>query len=116
MANPCRGEIWLADLGAGEGHEQSGTRPVLVLSVDAFNAGPAGLVTTVPITAKIAKSRNIPSHILIGPPEGGLKTASVILCDQTRTLSKTRLRARWGVITATTMGLVENAVRGLLGL
>ena len=30
MADPMRGEIWLADLGSGRGHEQAGQRPVLV--------------------------------------------------------------------------------------
>lgn len=62
MANPCRGEVWLADLGTGRGREQTGRRPVLVLSVDGFNAGPADLVLTLPITSKVAKSKNIP-HI-----------------------------------------------------
>jgi mRNA-degrading endonuclease toxin of MazEF toxin-antitoxin module len=57
MADPIRGEIWLADLGTGRGHEQSGQRPVLVVSDDAFNAGLAGLVMTVPLTSKVAKSK-----------------------------------------------------------
>jgi mRNA-degrading endonuclease toxin of MazEF toxin-antitoxin module len=48
MADPMHGEIWLADLGTGRGHEQSGQRPVLVVSDDAFNAGLSGLVMTVP--------------------------------------------------------------------
>ena len=34
MADPSRGEIWLADLGTGRGHEQSGQRPVLVVSFE----------------------------------------------------------------------------------
>ena len=91
MADPSRGEIWLADLGTGRGHEQAGQRPVLVVSDDAFNAGLAGLVMTVPLTSKVTKSKNIPAHIRVDPPEGGLKTPSVILCDQLRTISKDRL-------------------------
>src|SRR5439155_22059413 len=63
MADPSRGEIWLADLGTGRGHEQIGQRPVLVVSDDAFNAGLAGLVLTVPLTSKVAKSKHIPAHI-----------------------------------------------------
>src|SRR5437667_6003375 len=106
MADPRRGEVWLVDLGTGVGHEQSGPRPALVLSVDAFNAGPAGLVTTLPITSKVGKSKHLAAHIAVGPPEGGLRSASVILCDQTRTISKSRLRTRWGAVSATTMGLV----------
>ena len=117
MADPIRGEIWLADLGTGRGHEQSGQRPVLVVSDDAFNAGLAGLVMTVPLTSKVAKSRNIPAHIRVDPPEGGLKTPSVILCDQLRTISKDRLgNGPWGTVSAATLAEVEKALRVLLGL
>jgi mRNA interferase MazF len=117
MADPARGEIWLASLGTGVGHEQFGARPVLVVSDDAFNAGPAGLVMAVPLTSKVTKSRNIPAHIRIDPPEGGLKTPSVILCDQLRTISRDRLSAApWGAISAATLGQVELVLRLLLRL
>ena len=117
MADPSRGEIWLADLATGRGHEQSGQRPVLVMSDDAFNAGLAGLVMTVPLTSKVAKSKNIPAHIRVDSPDGGLKTTSVILCDQLRTISKDRLgRAPWGPVSAATLAEVEKTPRVLLGL
>src|SRR5207249_9128961 len=117
MADPSRGEIWLTDLGTGRGHEQSGQRPVLVMSDDAFNAGLAGLVMTIPLTSKVAKSKNIPAHIRIDPPEGGLKTPSVLLCDQLRTISRDRLaKAAWGTVSAATLAGVEKTLRLLLGL
>src|SRR5690349_5462739 len=117
MADPIRGEIWLADLGAGHGREQSGQRPVLVVSDDAFNAGLAGLVMTVPLTSQVAKSKKIPAHIRVEPPEAGLTTPRVILCDQLRTLSKDRLgKAPWGTVSATTLAQVEKVLRVLLGL
>jgi mRNA interferase MazF len=117
MADPMRGEIWMADLGTGRGHEPSGQRPVLVLSDDAFNAGLAGLVMTLPLSSKVAKSKKIPAHIRVDPPEGGLKTPSVILCDQLRTISKDRLgKASWGTVAAATLAEVERALRALLGL
>jgi mRNA interferase MazF len=117
MADPFRGDIWLADLGTGRGHEQFGQRPVLVVSDDAFNQGLAGLVMTIPLTSKVTKSKNIPAHILLDPPEGGLKTPSVILCDQLRTISKDRLgKTRWGTVSAATLAAVEKALRVLLGV
>ena len=109
--------IWLADLGTGRGHEQSGQRPVLVVSDDAFNAGLAGLVMTVPLTSKLGKSKKIPAHIRVDPPEGGVKTPSVILCDQLRTISKDRLgKAPWGMVAAATQADVDKVIRTLLGL
>jgi mRNA interferase MazF len=117
MADPNRGEIWLADLGTGRGHEQSGQRPLLVVSDDAFNCGLAGLVMVVPLTSKMKKSRNIPAHIRVAPPEGRLTTPSVSLCDQLRTISKDRLgKAPWGAVSATTLAQVDKALRVLLRL
>ena len=107
----------MADLGTGRGHEQAGQRPVLVISDDAFNQGLAGLTMTIPLTSKVGKSKNIPAHIRIDPPEGGLRTSSVILCDQLRTISKDRLgKDRWGTVTANTLAQVEKALQVLLGL
>ena len=63
MADPSRGEIWLAELGTGRGHEQAGRRPVLVVSDDGLNQGPAGLVMVIPLTSKVQKSRNIPALV-----------------------------------------------------
>src|SRR6266436_8326082 len=115
MADPTRGDIWLADLGTGRGHEQTGQRPVLVVSDDAFNAGLSGLVMTIPLTSKVAKSKNIPAHIRIDPPEAGLKTPSVILSDQLRSISKDRLgKAPWGTVSTSTLAEVEKALHVLL--
>ncbi len=71
---PSRGEIWLADLNPICGHEQAGTRPVLVVSTDLFNHGPAGLVFVLPLTRT---DRRIPAHIPIAPPEGGVTSRSL---------------------------------------
>jgi mRNA interferase MazF len=117
MADPSRGEIWLADLGLTQGHEQAGRRPVLVVSDNSFNAGPSGLVMVIPLTSKVKKSQGIPAHILVNPPEGGLKTPSVILGDQLRTISEDRLAtAAWGIVTPVTMAKVEVVLRMLLVL
>jgi mRNA interferase MazF len=70
-----------------------------------------------PLTSKVAKSKHISAHILVTPPEGGVKTPSVVLCDQLRALSKDRLgKAPWGTVSPTTLNLVERAVRMLLAL
>jgi mRNA interferase MazF len=117
MPDAFRGEVWLCDLGGTRGHEQSGQRPALILSDDAFNSGPAGLVMVAPLTSRTQKSKSIPAHVPLAPPEAGLKTPSVILCDQLRAISKDRLgKIAWGSVSAATLAEVENAVRLLLGL
>lgn len=113
MTNPSRGEVWLADLDPTRGHEQKGKRPILVISEDLFNQGPAGLVIVLPLTSTY---RGVPSHVPIAPPEVGLKTQSVILCDAIRSIAKERLLRRLGTVSLSILAAVEDRLRILLGL
>jgi mRNA interferase MazF len=105
--------VWTADLDPTHGREQSGIRPVLIVSVDPFNRGPRGLVIIVPITGT---NRGIASHVRVDPPQGELSKQSVIMTEQIRAISKDRLDRRLGAVTAGTMRDVENLLRMLLDL
>ena|SRR5687767_13698425 len=108
-AFPSRGEIWLADLNPTRGHEQAGLRPVLVISTDTFNHGPADLVFVLPLTRT---DRRIPIHIAVDPPEGGLSARSFILCDALRSIAKDRLGPQaWGRVSPQTLRKVEDVLR-----
>jgi mRNA interferase MazF len=110
---PARGEVWLASLNPTRGHEQAGVRPVVVVSEDTFNHGPAGLVVIVPMTTTW---RGILLHILVNPPEGGLRRQRVIKCEDIRSISLERLIEQWGRLSAATMAVVEDRLRILLQL
>ena len=110
---PARGDIWLADLNPVRSHEQAGRRPVLVVSVDLFNQSRADLVVVIPITSTL---RNIPFHVVVQPPEGGLTHPSALLCEAVRSISKDRLINRWGSVAPHTMAKVEDRLRVLMGL
>lgn len=111
---PNRGEIWLADLNPIRGHEQACTRPVLIISTNTFNHGPAGLVFVLPLTRT---DRRIPIHVPIDPPEGGVSARSYILCDAVRSIAKDRLGPRpWGSVSRATLSKVEDNLRILMEL
>jgi mRNA interferase MazF len=110
---PSRGEVWLVDLNPTRGHEQAGIRPGLVVSADAFNHGPAGLVVLLPLTTR---ARGIPLHVSVEPPEGGVREPSFVKCEDVRSVSKERLSERWGFVSRQTMTLVEDRLRILLSL
>lgn len=113
MTSPGRGEVWLADLNPTRGHEQAGRRPVLVVSEDLFNRGPAGLAIVLPMTSVV---RAVPTHVPIDPPEGGVRNRSAILCEGVRSVSVERLIDRWGAVLPSTMAAVEDRLRILLRL
>ena len=80
---PRRGDILSLSLDPTKGHEIRGTRPVLVLSADAFNKA-SGLLLVAPITQGGTASREHGFSVnLMG---SGTGTLGVILCDQTRTV------------------------------
>jgi len=113
MVQPARGEIWTVDLCPTRGREQSGVRPALVLSADTFNAGPAELVVVLPLTTK---AKGIPFHVEILPPEGGVSQLSYIKCEDIRSISKERLRDRWGTVSSERLSQTEDRLRILLDL
>jgi mRNA interferase MazF len=86
---------------------------VLIMSDDLFNRGPAGLVIALPLTSTL---RGVPSHVVVEPPEGGLKSTSAILCEAIRSISTERLVLRWGVVSPAKMLQVEDTLRILMRL
>ncbi len=114
MPNPFRGEIWNADLDPTRGREQDGRRPVLVISTDRFNDGPAELVVIVPITSK---AKGILWHVPVKPGgTTGLRTESYAMVEAVRCVSRERLGKRMGEVPADIMGEVEQRLRILLEL
>jgi len=111
--NLARGDIWYADFNPIRGHEQSGVRPALIVSADAFHRGPAELVMVLPLTTK---QRGLPSRVAMLPPEGGVREASYVMVDQLRTISHDRLRDRIGTASPLTLSIVEDRLRLLLDL
>jgi len=80
---PQRGDILELSLDPTHGREIRGSRPVLVLSADAFNKA-SGLLLVAPITQGGSASReNGFSVTLMG---ADTTTQGMILCDRTRTV------------------------------
>ncbi|MGH2408142.1 MAG: type II toxin-antitoxin system PemK/MazF family toxin [Candidatus Limnocylindrales bacterium] len=86
-----RWAIALVDLEPVQGHEQGGTRRVLIVSYEPFHR--SGLMTVCPISAARHASR-YPGDVPIMAGEAGQTRAGVIICGQPRTVSTARLRGR----------------------
>ena len=85
-----RGDIYLVALDPTEGHEQQGTRPVLVVSPDDFNK-----VTKVPVVVPITTGGNFArtAGFAVLLDGAGIRTTGIVRCDQPRALD---LKARNG--------------------
>jgi mRNA interferase MazF len=109
----ARGAVWYVDLDPIRGHEQGRPRPIVIVSANTFNAGPAALVIICPLSTR---DRGIPSHVQIDPPEGGLRRRSFVQCEQVRTISIERLTSRFGELSARSMAAIDARLRILLAL
>jgi mRNA interferase MazF len=111
-----RGEIYFVNLNPVQGREQAGTRPVLVLSINAINRLP--LVVTVVVGTKGTNiKQDYPTNIRVSPSDSGLPIETVFLCFQICSIDLNRFPADpSGKLTESKMVEVETAVRYCLGL
>ncbi|MBC9783653.1 PemK family transcriptional regulator [Heliobacillus mobilis] len=109
-----RGEVYYAELNPVVGSEQGGTRPVLIIQNDIGNQySPTTIVAA--ITSQISKAK-LPTHVEVPARRSGLDRDSVVLLEQIRTIDKTRLREKIGVLDEEMMNKVAQALEISLGL
>ena len=119
---PCRGEIWVAQLGNHPNTSvQEGCRPVLIVSNDKGNHT-SNTVVVLPLTSQIKRSE-LPSHVELhredvfcfGPEEPVL--VSMVLAEQITTISKSVLGLRIGRIQNTEkLREIDTALMNELGI
>ena len=78
-----RGDIWLVSLDPTAGHEQQGTRPVLIVSPAPFNK-----LTGTPVVLPISTGGSFARRrgFAVSLQGAGTRTTGVIRCDQPRAL------------------------------
>ena len=110
-----RGDMFYADLSPVIGSEQGGIRPVVIIQNDLGNKYSPTVIAAA-ITSQTNKTR-LPTHIEIEGKTEGLKSNSVILTEQIRTIDKSRLKEKIGHIDdETVINRINNALGVSFGL
>lgn len=109
-----RSEIWWASLAKPRRSEPGYSRPVLVVSSDAFNLSRISTVNCVVITSntELAAARG---NVLISPAASGLPKPSVANVSQLITVDKSFLSKKVGKLSKTSFTKVEEGLRLVLG-
>ncbi len=110
-----RGDVFTASLDPTETPKQAGTRPVVVVSRDAINRF-SPVVVVVALTDAAHKRHVYPSHVPVSSGTGGLTRHSIVVCEQIRAISKTRLKRSLGRFDRSTMAKIEAALKITLDL
>jgi mRNA interferase MazF len=109
-----RGEIYWSDLNPRRGREQAEKRPVIIVSVDAYNESRSALIGVVPLTTAGLKN---PIHVPLSKTETGLAADSTALVDHARFLDRARLSGGVaGRLTALAQQRVDRNLKRVLGL
>lgn len=111
MARILRGEIRWANLDPSRGSEQTGKRPVLVLSQDVFNSR-SGTVIAVALTSQEPRA-GFP--LTLESRATGLPRQSWIKISQIRTLSTERLGKRIANASEEELSRVVEGLNEILG-
>ena len=112
-----RGEVFWAELKPRSGAEQSGRRPVIIMSNDGFNLTPTWRsIVVVPVSRSGAQARRGPTAVPLPSGAAGLLRDSVAVCHRVTTLDRTKLSARAGVLSAGQLAAVEAGLKAALEL
>jgi mRNA interferase MazF len=112
-----RGEVFSVDLVPRSGSEQTGRRPVIVVSHDGFNQTPGWRsVIVVPVTTSEAQARRGPTVVVLARGSGGLEKGGVALCHQVTTLERAKLTERVGVLAHDLVAHIEAGLKAALDL
>ena len=111
MARILRGDIVWANLDPTPGHEQSGSRPVLVLSQNVFNDR-SGTVIAVALASQ-QPGAGFPLTLELSDPK--LPKKSWVKISQIRTLSVQRLGKKLGRATAEELADIIEGLNEIIG-
>ena len=111
-----RGEVYFVNLSPTKGHEQSGQRPVLVVSDDIINALPL-VVTVIPGTKGIRVPTDYPGNVRVPAGEANLPEETVFMAFQIRALDRKRFQdPPVGRLSPSHLKRVEEALTWFLSL
>jgi mRNA interferase MazF len=104
------GEVWFIELENSRGHEQSGTRPAVVL------AKSYGMHTVVPFTTS-ENAANFPhTHMVEPDSQNGLSDLSFAMCFQVLSLDEDRFLIKKGILSESDLNCIKELLRDLLDL
>jgi mRNA interferase MazF len=112
-----RGEIYWADLKPRSGSEQTGRRPVIVVSHNGFNQAPAWRsIIVIPMTTSRSQAKRGPTVVEVSDSAAGLLGSSFALCHRVTTLDRAKLTKRVGALSPTGLLDVEAGLKAAMDL
>ena len=112
-----RGEVYWADLVPRSGSEQTGRRPVILVSHDGFNQTPGWRsIIVVPISTSSSQGKRGPTVVELSGGAAGLPKASFAVCHQVTTLDRAKMTKRIGALPPEFLREVDEGLKAAMYL
>jgi mRNA interferase MazF len=112
-----RGEVYWADLVPRSGSEQTGRRPVIVVSHDGFNQTVSWRsIIVIPISTSSSQGKRGLTVVEIPGGTAGLAKTCFAVCHQVTTLDRAKLTKRMGILSPELLGVMEEALKAALDI
>ena len=112
-----RGEVYWADMVPRSGSEQTGRRPVILVSHDGFNQTPGWKsIIVVPISTSSSQGKRGPTVVELSGGTAGLPKTSFAVCHQVTALDRAKLTKRLGTLSPESLGEVEEGLKAAMDL
>lgn len=106
-----RGDVYWANLSPRSGSEQTGRRPVVILSHDAFNQATGWRsIIVIPISTSSNQAKRGPTVVLLAAGTAGLSSDCSAICHQITTLDRAKLSERIGELPPEVLVYIEKAL------
>lgn len=111
--NVYRGDVFYTDLGDGVGSEQKNKRPCVIIQNNIGNTYSPTVIIACMTTSK--SKRNLPTHVYVAREDtksyNDYFFDSTVLCEQVRTIDKTRLIHKIATVSDEKMEEVSRALK-----
>ncbi len=112
-----RGEVYWGDLEPRSGSEQTGRRPVIIISHDGFNLTHGWRsVIVVPLSTSPAQAARGLSVVPIPQGVASLPRDCFAICHQVTTLDRSKLGTRIGELTQSELIKIEDGLKAAMDL
>ncbi len=112
-----RGDIYWANIWPRSGSEQSGKRPVLLISNDEFNQHENWRsIIIIPLTTSSKQALRGPTSVLIPKGIANLKKDGIAICHQITTVDRSKLSEFIGKVPAHYLDRIEVALKVAVGI
>ena len=112
-----RGDVFWADLVPRSGSEQTGRRPVIIVSHNGFNQTPKWRsIIVVPISTSENQALRSLTTVLLPIGAGSLPRPSTAICHQVTTLDRSKVSEQIGRLTPELLRAVDAGLKASLDL